>query len=79
MRLLSIVNSLRKEVTIMITKQELRDEIKAKEQLNKELLKIIDDKNKQIVNLLVELGKYYEQEINFNEIEKSIKETISQL
>lgn len=63
----------------MITKQELRDEIKAKEQLNKELLKIIDDKNKQIVNLLVELGKYYEQEINFNEIEKSIKETISQL
>ena len=63
----------------MITKKQLRDEIKAKEQLNKELLKIIDDKNKQIVNLLVELGKYYEQEINFNEIEKSIKETISQL
>lgn len=63
----------------MITKQQLRDEIKAKEQLNKELLKIIDDKNKQIVNLLVELGKYYEQEINFNEIEESIKETISQL
>lgn len=63
----------------MITKKQLRDEIKAKEQLNKELLKIIDDKNKQIVNLLVELGKYYEQEINFNEIEESIKETISQL
>lgn len=63
----------------MITKKQLRDELKAKEQLNKELLKIIDDKNKQIVNLLVELGKYYEQEINFNEIEKSIKETISQL
>ena len=63
----------------MITKKQLRDELKAKEQLNKELLKIIDDKNKQIVNLLVELGKYYEQEINFNKIEKSIKETISQL
>ena len=63
----------------MITKKQLRDELKAKEQLNKELLKIIDDKNKQIVKLLVELGKYYEQEINFNEIEKSIKETISQL
>lgn len=63
----------------MITKKQLRDELKAKEQLNKELLKIIDDKNKQIVNLLVELGKYYEQEINFNKIEESIKETISQL
>ena len=63
----------------MITKKQLRDELKAKEQTIKELLKIIDDKNKQIVNLLVELGKYYEQEINFNEIEKSIKETISQL
>lgn len=63
----------------MVTKKQLRDELKAKEQLNKELLKIIDDKNKQIVNLLVELGKYYEQEINFNEIEESIKETISQL
>lgn len=63
----------------MITKKQLRDELKAIELLNKELLKIIDDKNKQIVNLLVELGKYYEQEINFNEIEKSIKETISQL
>ena len=63
----------------MITKKQLRDEIKAKEQTIKELLKIIDDKNKQIVNLLVELGKYYEQEINFNKIEESIKETISQL
>lgn len=63
----------------MITKKQLRDELKAKEQTIKELLQVIDDKNKQIVNLLVELGKYYEQEINFNEIEKSIKETISQL
>ena len=63
----------------MITKKQLREDLKAKEQLNKELLKVIDDKNKQIVNLLVELGKYYEQEIRFNEIEESIKETISQL
>ena len=63
----------------MITKKQLRDELKAKEQTIKELLQVICNKDKQIVNLLVELGKYYEQEINFNEIEKSIKETISQL
>lgn len=68
MRLLSIVNSLRKEVTIMITKQELRDEIKAKEQTIKELLQVICNKDEQIVKLLVELGKYYQNEITNQEV-----------
>lgn len=40
----------------MITKQELRRQLESKEQLVKELLKIIDDKNQQIVNLLTQLN-----------------------
>lgn len=52
----------------MITKQELRDEIKAKEQTIKELLQVICNKDEQIVKLLVELGKYYQNEITNQEV-----------
>ena len=52
----------------MITKKQLRDELKAKEQTIKELLQVIHDKDEQIVKLLVELGKYYQNEITNQEV-----------
>lgn len=65
---LSIVNNLRKEVTIMITKNQLQIMIEEKDQVIKELLKTIENKNKQIIELLVELGEFYQNEITNQEV-----------
>lgn len=51
----------------MITKNQLQIMIEEKDQVIKELLKTIENKNKQIIELLVELGKYYQNEITNQE------------
>jgi hypothetical protein len=51
---------------MMVRKKDLLKKLEDKDKNIQELLRIIADKDKQIVELLVELGDYYQDEIERN-------------